>query len=194
MKYISAYLNTNGGVVKLKNHDCIKTNGKHLDMWYKVLEEKLFEESSKYITKEGEYNDEIILLHIKPLDRLFTVDMYLYFPRTTEVIEAKYTQAIGILCSNDTPGSLSDLPFVKRDFEHNKALQNLSENDQIQFKNIKNESKNFLSKFSSKIDKYISAFSNHKGGRILFGIEDKEFKVVGVKLTKENKESISKNL
>ncbi|CAC5424538.1 unnamed protein product [Mytilus coruscus] len=122
MKYISACLNTNGGIVKLNNRHFQKATGKDLDEW-------------------------------------------------------------------DKSGSLSELPAVEGDFEYEKMHSTLSENDQIQFKEI--SSKNVPGTFSSMINKYISAFSNHKGGRIFFGIEDKKFKVVGVELTEEDKKSIT---
>lgn len=189
LKYITACLNTDGGVVTLKNNDWKGATGKHLDDWYGIVEQNLFDESSKFIKFEGMYQDRILRLRITPLHYLFSVDMHLYFPRNTDIVEVKYKQAIEILKTNDKSGSLSELPATEEYFEHKKKMSKLSENDRIQFKEIRSD--NIPSKFSSTINKYISAFCNHKGGRILFGIEDKEFKVVGVELTNEDKESIS---
>lgn len=189
MKYISACLNTDGGIVKLNNRHFHKASGKDLDEWYGDIEKQLFNDSTKFITFEGKYYTEILYLHIKPLHYIFSVDTYLYFPRNTDIVEAKYEQAIDILRISDKSGSLTELQAVEGDFECDKTHSTLSENDQIQFKEI--TSKNIPGTFSSMINKYISAFSNHKGGRIIFGIEDKKFKVVGVELTEEDKKSIS---
>ncbi|VDI34116.1 Hypothetical predicted protein, partial [Mytilus galloprovincialis] len=189
MTYISASLNTNGGIVKLNNRHWEKATGKDLDEWYGDVEKQLFSDSPKFIKFEGKYNMEILCLRIKPLHhRIFSVDTYLYFPRNTDIVEAKYAQAIDILLIRDKSGSLSELPAVEGDFDCDQTHLTLSENDQIQFKEI--TSKNIPGTFSSMINRYISAFSNHKGGRIIFGIEDKKFKVVGVELTEEDKQSI----
>ncbi|XP_052090134.1 uncharacterized protein LOC127726709 isoform X2 [Mytilus californianus] len=190
MKYICACLNSDGGVVKLKNHHWKKAIGKDLDDWYNDLEKQLFDDSSKFIELEGKYHDELLFLRIRPLNYIFSVDMYLYFPRNTDIVAVRYNQAIDILRTYDKSGSLTELPAVAGDFEYKKTQSTLSENDQIQFKEIK--SAKVPSKFSSMINKYISAFCNHKGGRIFFGIEDKEFKVVGVPLTELDKESITR--
>lgn len=190
VKYITACLNTDGGVVKLKNNDWKDATGKYLDDWYGIVEQNLFDECSKFIKFEGTYQDKILRLRITPLPYLFSVDMNLYFPRNTDIVEVKYTQAIEILKTNDKSGSLSELPAIVEYFEYKKKISKLSENDRIQFKEIRSD--NVPSKFSSTINRYISAFCNHKGGRILFGIEDKEFKVVGVELTNKDKESITK--
>ncbi|VDI04320.1 Hypothetical predicted protein [Mytilus galloprovincialis] len=190
MKYICACLNSDGGIVKLKNQHWNKAIGKDLDDWYNDLEKQLFDDSSKFIQLEGKYNDEILFLRISPLNYVFSVDMYLYFPRNTDIVSVRYNQAIDILRTHDKSGSLTELPAVGGDFEYQKKLSTLSESDRIQFKEIK--SSKVPSKFSSMINKYISAFCNHKGGRILFGIEDKEFKVVGVQLTELDKESITR--
>lgn len=189
MRYISACLNTNGGIVKLYNHHWESATGKDLDEWYGDVEKKLFSDSTKFIEFEGRYNEKILYLRIKPLHYIFSVDTYLYFPRNSNIVEARYPQTIDILLPSDKSGSLSELPDVKEVFEYQKTLLTLTENDQIQFKEIKSE--NIPSTFSSMINQYISAFSNHKGGRIFFGIEDKTFKVVGVELTEKDKQSIS---
>ncbi|CAC5417985.1 unnamed protein product [Mytilus coruscus] len=190
VKYITACLNTDGGVVILKNNDWKDATGKYLDDWYGIVEQKLFDECSKFIKFEGTYQDKILRLRITPLPYLFSVDMHLHFSRNTDIVEVKYTQAIEILKTNDKSGSLSELPAIVEYFEYKKKMSKLSENDGIQFKEIRSD--NVPSKFSSTINRYISAFCNHKGGRILFGIEDKEFKVVGVELTNKDKESITK--
>lgn len=174
LKYITACLNTDGGVVTLKNNDWKGATGKHLDDWYGIVEQNLFDESSKFIKFEGTYKDRILQLRITPLHYLFSVDMHLYFPRNTDIVEVKYTQAIEILKTNDKSGSLSELPATEEYFEHKKKMSKLSENDRIQFKEIRSD----------------NIPSKGQGGRILFGIEDKEFKVVGVELTNEDKESI----
>ncbi|CAC5402562.1 unnamed protein product [Mytilus coruscus] len=173
MKYISACLNTNGGIVKLKNRHWDKATGKDFDEWYGDVEKHLFSDSTKFIELQGKYNHEILYLQIKPLIYVFSVNTYLYFPRNTDIVEVGYTQVIDILLRRDKSGSLSELPVVEEDFEFKKTHSTLSENDRIQFKEIK--SQNVPSTFSSMINKYISAFCNHKGGRIFFGIEDKGF-------------------
>lgn len=192
MKYICACLNTNGGVVKLRNHHCAIARSSDLYAWYSRVEDSLFDESSTFIQLKGNCNDALLYLVIKPLNYLFSLNMHLFFSRHTNTIRVGYTQAIGILRSKEKIGSLYELPSVVGDFEYNKTLSNVSANDQIQFKNI--VGRNVPQIFSKMIDKHLSAFCNNKGGRILFGIENKEFRVVGVELTNEDKRLISMKL
>lgn len=77
----------------------------------------------------------------------------------------------------------AELPAVPKEFVYGHIEETLKqEGKQIQFKLLTNDSpriKAFSEKISSYCSKYITAFANHYGGHVYFGIEDTTAAVFG---------------
>lgn len=210
VKFISALMNTDGGVIRLNNKCHAKADPENFDSWFGRVEQKLFKTCSKFLSfcrgnsysnqmdsfdklPQQRCNTEKLLLKVKPRrDWICTIELYLYLPRVTDVLVVELTEVPSLLNNTDCSHSVHEFFQIIEPFEYGKVHPDAKEeSDQVQFKEIKAKESDIPGKFSNMVNKYISAFCNHKGGRIFFGIEDKRSVVVGVPLTRDDKDSIS---
>ncbi|CAC5399715.1 unnamed protein product [Mytilus coruscus] len=183
LRLVCACLNSQDGfelTLTNKRHD--KANTQDFDIWYDRIEKNMKRYFSapicKFIDIYGNCNSEKIRIHVKQrAPQLCSLDTYLYYPSVSAVEQVAYTEAIDIL---NKPRQINKAEEMKmRSYRMFDTLDDFrNENVNLQFKSITGDS--VSTTLSNMCLEYISAFCNHKGGLILFGIEDKEGKVVGV--------------
>lgn len=193
LRLICACFNSRDGFeLTLINKSHKKASTGEFDIWYDRIEKKMkccfFNSISKYIHKEGDCNSEKIIIHVlQRAPHLCSIETKLYYPSVSAVEQVAYTEAIDIL---NKPKQINKAEGLKiRSYRMFESLDDIrNENDNLQFKAIPGDS--VSTTLSNLCLNYISAFCNHRGGLILFGIEDKEGKVVGV--TMNDKTDIGK--
>lgn len=147
---------------------------------YRYVEEHLFfcKNISDFIKREGSCDSPQLHLFIKRSPFLCTLRNYLYIPDASSVFEAPFDKAVTVLMQKGEPGKIPE-PVKEGSFKLHEIVKDLrQENDDVQFKKLNKEN---IGKGLADHLKYISAFANHNGGCIYFGIEDTNSRVVGVK-------------
>lgn len=168
----------------LRNLDFKIAISSDLDKWYGRIEVKIVKifvhNIVDYIKLKGHCNVEVIQLFIKPAPYLITLNTHLYYPTVTWKYKVVYNNAVGILGRKEPPG---ELPVIKHQiYKLNHTVDGLrNENVDIQFKRIRKG--NIPAGIAELCPSYLSAFGNHNGGVIYFGIEDDNGSVEGVDLS-----------
>ncbi|XP_076079735.1 uncharacterized protein LOC143049857 [Mytilus galloprovincialis] len=168
----------------LRNKHCKTVESKDLDDWYDKVEKKMkeffFNNIADYVELKGDCNSEVLELSVTPATDLCTLDMYLYFPSVSAADPAKYTKAVEILRQE---GPTGPLPTIQnRTYKLNHVVEGLrNENIDTQFKQITGDK--VPNTIANMCSHYISAFGNHKGGVVYYGIEDKKGIVIGIDLS-----------
>lgn len=177
----------------LRNKHCKTVESKDLDDWYDKVEKKMkeffFNNIADYVELKGDCNSEVLELSVTPAPNLCTLDMYLYFPSVSAADPAKYTKAVEILRQE---GPTGPLPTIQnRTYKLNHVVEGLrNENIDTQFKQITGDK--VPNTIANMCSHYISAFGNHKGGVVYYGIEDKKGIVIGIDLSNCTHDEIGK--
>ncbi|OPL33514.1 hypothetical protein AM593_02344, partial [Mytilus galloprovincialis] len=187
LKLVCACLNIRDSqtrTLKLRNIHCDSVETKNLDDWYDKVEKKMkevfFTNIADYVELKGHCNSEVLELIVKPGPNFCTIDMHLFFPSVSSADPAKYKKVVEILRQDGVPGSLPTIP--NRTYKLNHKVKDLrNENTDKQFKQI--TGKDVSNTLANMCSHYISAFGNHKGGVVYYGIEDKKGIVVGIDLS-----------
>ncbi|XP_033756520.1 schlafen family member 13-like [Pecten maximus] len=196
LKYICALLNSGGGILHMENLDYdARVQPKDLDTWWSAMENKMADIISgddicNYFDMVGNYDDKDLYLFVKTAEHLCTLDYYCRLPTDTATHEVSYHSAMKLLNSNGEPSDLSDLPHVPKEYHYGETHECLKqETKQIQFKQLSapssRDGKSLPTKIKYTVTRYLSAFANHEGGHIYFGIEDVKAAVLGEELSEE---------
>ncbi|XP_069140967.1 schlafen family member 13-like [Argopecten irradians] len=199
LKYICALLNSGGGILHMQNLDYnTKVQPKDLDTWWSAMENKMADMISgddicNYFDMVGNYDDEDLYLFVKTSEHLCTLDYYCRLPTDTATHEVSYHSAMKILNSTSEPSDLNDLPLIPTDYKYGETHECLKqETKQIQFKQLSapssRDGKSLPTKIKYTVTRYLSAFANHEGGHIYFGIEDERAAVLGEELSEEEQD------
>ncbi|XP_052088263.1 uncharacterized protein LOC127725374 [Mytilus californianus] len=198
LQLVCACLNSKKPIsLKLENKHFSTAKTKDFDEWYDRLEKKMksyFLDTPTdliQLSRSSNCNSTYISLQIRPAKLLCSLDTHLYFPSVSSVDQVKNEKAFEIITQDKHFGELSfdhDKTFVL-----NRTVKGLRREDvDIQFKEI--TGKNIPRTLVDMASKYISAFANHKGGSIYFGIEDKHALVVGVDISNTDESTIANSL
>ncbi|KAL4231483.1 platelet maturation [Mactra antiquata] len=197
LNYVCALLNSGGGILHMKNVDIEKKTvlSKHLDTWWSGMEIKMAELLSRddicnYFDLVGNHDDTDLYLFVKTAEHLCTLKYHCRLPTDTATHEVTYQSLLRLLVNHGEPGSLLELPPIPDKYEYGRCAEGLKkETKQIQFKQLAHPhqrlqiNKNSLpNRICSVLIRYISAFANHEGGHIFFGIGDTKASVYGEEL------------
>ncbi|XP_060064963.1 schlafen family member 13-like [Ylistrum balloti] len=196
LKYICALLNSGGGILHMQNQDYdTKVQPKDLDTWWSAMENKMADIISgddicNYFDMVGNYDDKDLYLFVKTAEHLCTLDYYCRLPTDTATHEVSYHSTMKLLKASGEPSDLCDLPHIPTEYCYGETHEFLKqETKQIQFKQLSapssRDGKSLPSKIKYTVTRYISAFANHEGGHIYFGIEDVKAAVLGEELSEE---------
>ena len=196
IKYAVALANSAGGVIRINEVTTdAKTVNKPRDIWLKTLEERLVKIMSQEVYKQCVHivtNFPFTYLFVKKSKRVCSHKSGLKIPLQRSVDDASYEVIVNILNSGRVDVSQSEsssLELTEEEIvydsdvpeattiltvdEDNKV--SFQESDTVQFKLINNGDAT-LEQLTKGIDnhlpKYISAFANHRGGNVYFGIGD----------------------
>ena len=148
-----------------------------------------------------EKKEQQIIVRVKKSSLLISTNYNLYLPTQTQVIPVQPNAQIDIVKKLITFDGERILHGVKIE-SHSRRLvkdQNcgLEENKEIQFKNLKAAPSKCVTLAdrmkSNKLPSYISAFANHHGGHIYYGIRD-DGTVEGEVVTDKDRDEITKKV
>ena len=145
----------------------------------------------------GNFDDPQLYLFVKSAEHLCTVDYHCRLPTETATHDVTYQSVVKLLTKSGECGSLQDLPAIPSEYVFRRTKEQLKqEGKQIQFKHLTAQSllsKSLPEKIQHTVTRYISAFANHEGGHIYFGIEDTEALVMGEILSPRDQEKTGKH-
>ncbi|WAR21320.1 SLN13-like protein, partial [Mya arenaria] len=197
LKHVCALLNSGGGILHMRNLDAERgvVLSKHLDTWWSGMEIKMAEILShddicNYFDLVGNHDDRDLYLFVKTAEHLCTLKYHCRLPTDTATHDVTYQSLMRLLVERGEPGTLEDLPLVPDRYVFGRSASELKkETKQIQFKQLcaaKNKQKGTSTlpeRVCGLMVKYVSAFANHAGGHIYFGIADTRANVVGEEMT-----------
>ncbi|GFO24700.1 schlafen family member 13 [Plakobranchus ocellatus] len=193
LQHVCALLNCGGGILVMENMDFNQgTQSKSLDDWWSGMECNFAtilsgDDICNYLDFVGNFDDPHLYLFVKSADHLCTIDYHCRLPTDTATHSVTYSSAVKLCTRSGTSKPLSLLPAIPTTFVSGRTEETLKqEGKQIQFKNLSANSKNSKTlpdKVVYYSSKYISAFANHEGGHIYFGIEDTSASVIGEQIT-----------
>ncbi|KAK7109857.1 hypothetical protein V1264_013826 [Littorina saxatilis] len=136
-----------------------------------------------YFDFVGNFDDRDLFLFVKTAEHLCTLNYHCRLPTDTATHYVTYSSAVKLLSKTGEPSPLSELPLVPAEYRYSKVEDMLKqEGKQIQFKLLasnKEQGKSFADRIRYYCVKYVSAFANHYGGHVYFGIEDATSAVYG---------------
>ncbi|KAK3095720.1 hypothetical protein FSP39_018052 [Pinctada imbricata] len=193
LKYVCALLNSGGGILHMKSLDYNHgVKSKDLDLWWSGMENKFADIISgddicNYFDMVGNFDDPDLYLFVKSAEHICTIDYHARLPTDTATHEVSYHSVIKLLRKEGRCCSLADLPPIPEHFFYGKTCEQMKqETKQIQFKQLSTpnnpDSLMLPDRMSHMVSKYVSAFANHEGGHIFFGIEDDRAAVYGEQL------------
>ncbi|CAC5380773.1 unnamed protein product [Mytilus coruscus] len=199
LKYVCALLNSGGGILHMRNLDHVQigVQPKHLDTWWSGMENKFADILScddicNYFDMVGNYSDPDLYLFVKSAEHLCSLDYHCRLPTDTATHEVTYHSVMKLLQQKGAPCTISDLPQIPENFQYARTDSKIKqETKQIQFKYLSEgskDSKPIPQKIKQMVSKYISAFANHEGGHILFGIDDVRASAMGELLSEDDQD------
>lgn len=192
LKLACALLNSGGGLLHMHNVEHSgKVQSKDLDTWWSGMESNLADILSgddlcNYFDFVGNFDDLYLFLFVKTAEHLCTINYHCRLPTDTATHAVTYASAVKLLGKSGEVSPLSELPAIPTEYKYGQIEETLKqEGKQIQFKLLsvnKEQGKSFADKVCYFSIKYISAFANHYGGHIYFGVEDSTSAVMGEEL------------
>ncbi|KAK3585478.1 hypothetical protein CHS0354_003326 [Potamilus streckersoni] len=198
--YTCALLNSGGGILHMHNLDAQRgpVVSKDLDTWWSAVECKMADMISRddicnYFDLVGNYDDPDLYLFVKTAEHLCTLEYHSRLPTDTATHEVTYQSVLKLLTQKGEMNTLNELPQVPSVYNYGCTAEELKkETKQIQFKQLSSPkskgSKSLPEKICFMMSKYISAFANHEGGHIYFGIDDVRAAVIGEELSEVDRE------
>ncbi|XP_077992155.1 schlafen family member 5-like [Glandiceps talaboti] len=188
--YLCALLNSGGGILHLHNLTGNETHAKSLDTWWSGIEQHLKwllseDDICNYVDLVGDFNDQDFYVFVKTADHICTIRYHARVPTDTATLFLSYHTAVKLVTSqHGRVGLLSELPRHPAQFKYGEPIDGIGqETSQIQFKYLSCEKDPNHEPISDRISwfirRYVSAFANHAGGHIFFGVEDKNCFVYG---------------
>lgn len=203
LRYACAIANSGGGILHMQNVD-YKTGvcSKDLDTWWSGMEIKLAamissDDICNYFDMVGNYDDADLYLFVKTSEHICTINYHSRLPTDTATHEVSYQSVIKLLQKEGPEKPLAALPPVPTDYNYGITHECLKqETKQIQFKQLSGrnsrDGKGIPEKIKSLVSKYVSAFANHEGGHIYFGIDDDQAAVYGEDMSYQDQERTAK--
>ena len=202
IRSVCALLNTEGGDLVLNLNE--KSTQDTMFSFIRMIEQRLAEIIGNVIMVSNtnfEIIDQKIILRVKKSSLLILTNYNLYLPTQTQVIPVQPNAQIEIVKEFITCDGERILHGVKigshaRRFVKDRNCQ-LKENKEIQLKNLKAGSSKCVTlgdrMKSNKLPCYVSAFANHHGGHIYYGIKD-DGTVEGEVITDKDHDEITKKV
>lgn len=199
LRYACAIANSGGGILHMQNVD-YKSGvcSKDLDTWWSGMEIKLAamissDDICNYFDMVGNYDDADLYLFVKTSEHICTINYHSRLPTDTATHEVSYQSVIKLLQKEGPEKPLAALPPVPTDYYYGITHECLKqETKQIQFKQLSGrnsrDGKGIPEKIKSLVSKYVSAFANHEGGHIYFGIDDDQAAVYGEDMSYQDQE------
>ena len=124
---------------------------------------------------------------VKPADRFCTVEYHLYLPTNCQVNTIPFGdwEKVGVLLQQQQIMEVTFREHCKEFCYKKKAPDCLREGQTVQFKHLKDDATNGTSladritNKANKLVQYVSAFANHDGGQVYYGINDTTYTVEG---------------
>ena len=203
IKWICALLNSGGGRLELILNE--SPTRQQISECMRNIEQKvlLFLNDVRAYTKLFRWDlssRDYIVLNIDQPDRFFTVNYNFCLPTNTQVLNLppNLSSEFGIKetlqSSKGSSQPAIEIESHEKDFIQYREIGPY-ESDTVQFKDVKSVStpnvslaKRITGK-ANKFSSYVSAFANHRGGNIYYGIDD-EGTIIGEKV--KNKDDICK--
>ena len=201
---ICALLNSGGGVLYIKVTESQQQCLKMFDTFWGKLEEKLITMIKHSVYDDvfdRKINGDEIFLFVKGSNHLCTVEFNLFTPLDSKRLPATYSKVLKLLQQRKKSTSVPEVPIHKLPalpdkFNYNTALT-FHESKQIQLKYclsnnglLHNNNRTQL----YQIREWISAFGNGSGGMIVFGIDDKNCKILGKRLEGDEKDEFESTI
>ena len=150
-----------------------------------------------------ERNLKMLIVEVTPSVQFVTLNYNFYFPTSSQIMKLNSWSF-----RNITQMMRSHFETDSQILQTEEAIKFIldqefkqSESNTTQFKHFPNKPgksppavESLTDKIESCITQYISAFANHKGGRIYFGIEDKNLKIKGQTISKEDQTALTENI
>ncbi|XP_076461245.1 schlafen family member 13-like isoform X2 [Babylonia areolata] len=189
LQYACALLNSGGGLLHMHNVEhARKVQSKDLDTWWSGMESNLADILSgddlcSYFDFVGNFDDPNFFLFVKTAEHICTLNYHCRLPTDTATHNVTYASVAKLLSKTGEPSPLGELPPVLTEYRYRQVEDTLKqEGKQIQFKLLattKDQAKTFADRIRHYCVKYITAFANHYGGHVYFGIEDATAAVLG---------------
>ncbi len=143
--------------------------------------------------------------NVKPAGRLCTIEYHLYLPTDYQVsailnFEDSSAKVAALLEPRGKTIAVSLTQHVTEFHYKQKVPDGLREGQTVQFKHLKDDSTSNvtladrMTNKSNKLVNYISAFANHEGGHIYFGVDDTTYTVEGQVANKNERTKIEKKV
>ena len=201
---VCALLNTDGGDLVMNINESLACDVQ-ISNYIRMIEQRLTEIIGSVVMVSNinfEKKEQKIILHVEKSNVLISTNYNLYLPTQTQVIPVQPNNAridiVKKLIAFDRERILHGVKIES----HSRRLvkdQNcgLEENKEIQFKNLKAGSSKCVTLAdrmkNNKLPSYISAFANHHGGHIYYGIKD-DGTVEGEVVTDKGRGEITKKV
>jgi hypothetical protein len=176
---LCALFNGSGGKIKFNFNEVQKNAAKRIDSFIRIVEQsctKIIGTQMTVLNLDAKMVRNNIVCTVKKSESFVTTHYNLYLPSTTEVLTVPPTEIIkdNILTRQhvDQPVELGShhKSFVRH------TVCNLTEGKKVQLKlleaSAKNGTKLVHRMMNNKLIVYVSAFANHNGGHIYYGITD----------------------
>ena len=202
IRSVCALLNTEGGDLVLNLNE--KSTQDTMFSFVRMIEQRLVEIIGSVIMVSNtnfEIIDQKIILRVKKSNLLISTNYNLYLPTQTQVIPVQPNTQIEIVKQLITCDGERILHEIKIETHSRRFVQDqncgLKENKGIQLKNPKAASSKCVTLAdrmkSNKLTCYVSAFANHQGGHIYYGIRD-DGTVEGEIVTDKDRDEITKKV
>jgi tetratricopeptide (TPR) repeat protein len=217
---ISALLNSCcGGQLQLNFDDncceMIATEPKKIDDMVRRIEQSVVKFAGVATVSDAlkllDTNPHCLQFNVKPAGRLCTVDYHLFLPTNYQVsaisnMEDSSAKVAALLQARCEMTAVSFPQHCTGFYYKKRAPDGLREGQMVQFKHLKDDQMSTstqksnvtladrMIKKSNKLVIYISAFANHEGGHIYFGVDDTTYTVQGQVASESERAKIEKKV
>ena len=200
---VCALLNTDGGDLVMNINESLACDVQ-ISNYIRMIEQRLTEIIGSVVMVSNinfEKKEQKIILHVEKSNVLISTNYNLYLPTQTQVIPVEPNAQIDIVKKLIAFDGERILHGVKTESYNSRLVKHqncgLEENKEIQFKNLKAASSKCVTLAdrmkNNKLPSYISAFANHHGGHIYYGIKD-DGTVEGEVVTDKGRGEITKKV
>lgn len=162
--------------------------------------------SEAFKLEECPKNDHELLFEVKPASKFCTIEYHLYLPTDYQVSSISFgdssTKVAALLDPHgETQRNMGHFKEYCKDFRYKEKMPGgLREGQTVQFKLLKDDSTSNVSladrmtNKSNKVVNYVSAFANHEGGFLFFGVDDSTYMVEGQVAREKEREKIKRKV
>ena len=149
-------------------------------------------------------NTQGLQFKVKPMGRFCTVQYHMYLPTDYQVSPITFADSpakVGSLLERQSNPVAASFTEHCKEFHHKEKVPcGLREQQTVQFKHLKDDlTKNVsladrMTNKSNKLVIHVSAFANHEGGHLYFGVDDTTYTVEGQKANEKERAKIRKKV